>query len=307
MTLPDLTADLSGLDADAWFDRIDALGEEHGHFERIGRHHSSLFIDAGRDLLVTFETVEAARRMPGAQPRGLDLAARHGWSLMAFLSEGETWFRDRAVWGTFDRLTDDGFFEDFGRVLFFGAGPSGYAAASLSVAAPGARVLLFRPQATLTPAIAGWDKRFPESRRRDFTSRYGYGPDMIDAARRVDIVADPMIAPDAIHAALYTRPNVTVHRAAWAGPRTEAAFDAMGLTPDLIAAAMAGDLSPASFGRLWRARRQNPAYLRILLKKLEVANRPGLIRHLCAHGLTTRDAALFERKLAEMRVTEAAE
>ena len=26
--MPDLTADLTGLDADAWFDRIDALGEE---------------------------------------------------------------------------------------------------------------------------------------------------------------------------------------------------------------------------------------------------------------------------------------
>lgn len=307
MTESPASIDLSGLDRDDWLSALADMGEETGHFERMGPQHADLFIDAGRTLLVTFETMEAARARPGARPRGMDIAAAHGWSALACLSDGDTWFRDRAVWGTFDRLSDDGFFEDFERVLFFGAGSCGYAAATLSVAAPGARVLAIRPQATLTPTLAGWDRRFPATRRTDFTSRYGYGPDMIDAAAQVDIVFDPMIAPDAIHAALFTRANVRTHRCTWAGPRTEVALDQLNLVTPLIEAAMAGELTHAAFGRLWRARRGSPAYLRLLLKRLEAANRPGLLRRLCAYGITTRDRQVFARKLDELAATEAAQ
>lgn len=306
MPLPDVTSDLSGLDPQDWIARLDGIGEEHGHFERIGRDHAGLFIDAGRSLLVTFETQEAARRQPGARPLGLTLSARHGWSLMAFLSDGDTWFRDPAVWGTFDRLIDDGFFEDFDRVLFFGAGPCGYAACALSVAAPGARVLAIRPQATLTPAMAGWDRRHMSARRRDFTTRYGYAPDMIEAALSVDIIVDPMIALDSVHSALLARSNVRIHRAAMAGPRTEVALDTLGLTEPLIEAAMAGTLTNAAFGRLWRARRDSPAYLRALLRRLETEGRTALVRRLCRHARTTRDSAFFSRKLAELDAAGAA-
>jgi hypothetical protein len=59
------------------------------------------------------------------------------------------------------------------------------------VAAPGARVLAFRPLATLDPAVAGWDDRFPQARRRDWTSRYGFAPAMLDAAAGAAILHDP--------------------------------------------------------------------------------------------------------------------
>ncbi|MCC7321141.1 MAG: hypothetical protein IT542_09215 [Rubellimicrobium sp.] len=300
MTAADAMPDLSGLERDDWFMRLDAWGEDEGHFERLGPAHADLFLDAGRTLLVTFETVEEIRRRADARPRGAEFCARLGWSLRAFISDGDTWFRDPAVWGTFDRLTDDGFFEDFERVLFFGIGACGYAAAALSVAAPGARVLAIRPQATLTPAIAGWDRRFPRTRRMDFTSRYAYGPDMIDAAEHVDIVVDPSVVPDAIHAALFTRANVTVHRTTWAGPRPEAALDQMDLGAALIEAAMAGGLTGVGFARLWRARRDNPAYLRMLVRRLEAQGRPGFAHRVCLRGLTTRDRAHFARKIEEL-------
>ena len=297
---PDLDVDLADLSPESWLERLDALGEEHGYFEQVGPAHASLFIDAGKTLLVTFETVEGARRNPGAAPRGLDFVGRNGWSLLAFFSHGETWFRDPRVWGTFDRLTDDGFFEDFDRVLFTGAGSCGYAAAAYSVAAPGAHVLALRPQATLDPAVAGWDRRHLAERRRDFTSRYGYAPDMIDAAAKAWIVHDPNHAPDAMHAALFHRPNVTALRCTLAGPRLDHMLDMMQLSPALTEAAMEGTLTRALFGRLWRARRDNAGYLRSLLKRLEMAGRTGLAARLCRHGLKTRDRDLFARKLAEL-------
>lgn len=57
------------------------------------------------------------------------------WSSLSLISEGDTWFRDPAVYRYFDRLVDDRFFEGFDEVLFFGAGPCGYAAAAFSVCA----------------------------------------------------------------------------------------------------------------------------------------------------------------------------
>lgn len=307
MTLPAPLPDLRNLDPGEWQAALDVLGEDHGYFDPVGPRHASLFLDLDRTLLVTFETMDEARRHPFARPRGLDIAAETGWSLLAFLSDGDTWFRDPAVWGTFDRLSDDGFFEDFDRVLFFGIGACGYAAAALSVAAPGARVLLLRPQATLTPAVAGWDRRFPAARKLDFTSRYGYAPDMIDAAESVDLVVDPRVIPDAIHAALFTRNNVTVHRAPWAGGRLESLFDQMDLTRQLIASAMEGELDPARFGRMWRARRDSAPYLRGLIKRLEAQGRPALARRVCIHGAGTTDGAGFARKLEELRAPAAAE
>jgi len=295
-----LDVTLSGLVPQDWFAALDALGDEHGYFEQIGAAHSALFIDAGRSLLVTFETVDAARRMPGAAPRGLDFVRRNNWSLLALLSDGETWFRDPRLWRMFDRLSDDGFFDDFEQVLFQGSGSCGYAAAAFSVAAPGARVLALRPQATLDPGLTGWDRRFLSARRRDFTSRYGYAPDMLDAAAQGWIVHDPAHAPDAMHAALFRRPNVTLLRCRQGGARLDQMLDTMGVSAQMTESAMDGRLTPAGFARLWRARRDNPTYLRGLLKRLQSDNRDRLIAHLCAHGLTTRDHDLFASTLAGM-------
>ena len=302
--LPDLDIDLTGLDPEGWCARLDEIGEEHGHFERIGPDHASLFIDAGKQLLVTFELSETAQKGPGGHPMGFRFVRQHGWSVLAFFSCGDTWFRDPRIWGTFDRLTDDGFFEDFDRVLFVGAGSCGYAAAAFSVAAPGARVLAVRPQATLDPAVTGWDRRFVAERRRDFTSRYGYGPAMIDAAMQAWIVTDPGQTLDAMHAALFTKPSVTQLRCAGAGRRPELVLDALKITDSLVSSAMDGSLTTAGFARLWRARRDWAPYLRGLSKRLETEGRAGLLAHLCAHGLRTRDRAFFETRLTALRALD---
>jgi hypothetical protein len=298
--VPDLDIDLAHLAAEDWLAALDDLGEEHGYFQRLGPAHHALFIDAGRSLLVTFESQDAARRNPGAAPRGLDLVTRNGWSLLAFLSDGETWFRDPAIYGTFDRLVDDGFFEEFDRVLFVGEGACAYAACAYSVAAPGAQVLALRPQATLDPEVAGWDRRYLGQRRRDFTSRYGFAPDMLDGAGQAHVLFDPVHTPDAIHAALFRRTNVALRRCPHSGARLEQMLDLMQITTPLIEAAMAGTLDRLSFARLWRARRDSPLYLRNLLRRAELNGRPALAAIVAQHGQRTRDAAWFARKLADL-------
>ncbi|MBL4811856.1 MAG: hypothetical protein JKX69_05725, partial [Rhodobacteraceae bacterium] len=172
--------------------------------------------------------------------------------------------------------------------------------AAFSVAAPGARVLALRPTASLAPSVAGWDKRYHSHRRLDFTSRYGYAPDMVEAADAAYVVFDPLYPPDAMHAALFHRPNVTALPVRQAGVRIEQLMDMMQITSPIIEEAMIGDLTPVSFANHWRARRQNLPYLRTLLKRLEVSERHGLSALLCRHGLETRDAPLYQRRLDEL-------
>lgn len=299
---PDLDLDLSELPEAAWLARLDSLGEEHGFWERLGPAHHGLLIEspgaAGKTLLVTFESVEEARRAPGARPRGFEQATRQGWSLLAVLSHGDTYFRDEGVFRTFDRWTDDGLFEDFDRVLFFGAGAGGHAACAFSVAAPGARVLALRPFATLDPSVAGWDRRHMAARRRDWTSRYGFAPAMLDAAAAAVVLHDPAQPLDAMHAALFQRPNVVALRAPLAGPRPEATLEAMQVLPLLLDLAAEGALDREAFARLWRPRRSHAPHLRRLLRRCEEMGRPDLARRVARAGLATVDRPLFARKLA---------
>ena len=168
-----------------WEDRIDAIGEELGYFEPLGPNHSAFFVDEGPTMLVTFESAETIRQSgEGKMPLGYTVARQFGWSHLCIIAEGGTWYRDRAVYGYFDRLTDDAFFEDFDRVVFYGAGMGAYAATAFSVTAPGATVLAVQPVATLDPRVTEWDPRFRAERRLNFTDRYGYAPDMIEARAR---------------------------------------------------------------------------------------------------------------------------
>jgi len=107
------------------------------------------------------------------------------------ISDGDTWFRDPQIFNFFDRLIDDGFFEEFDNVVFYGVGPCGYAASTFSVAAPGSTVVVVQPQATLDPRMTEWDDRFKHMRNTSFTNRFGYAPDMLDACAQAYVLYDP--------------------------------------------------------------------------------------------------------------------
>jgi hypothetical protein len=264
---------LASLSDDDWLSALDDIGEDRGYFEPLGARHAAVFSDRGPNLLVTFESRERIRARASHLPLGFDLGDPGDWSQLALVATGPTWFRDARVYGYVDRLTDDGFFEDFDRVLFYGSGMGGYAAAAFSVAAPGATVLALSPQATLSPDLAGWDRRWPATRRLSFTDRYGYAPAMIDAAARAFVLYDPEVATDRVHASHFIAPHVSRHKLRWAGRDVEATLSRMGLLPDLVTAAMSGSLDGAMLHRAWRARRDDETWLRTLAGVLERSGR----------------------------------
>jgi hypothetical protein len=296
-----IASSLTGMNRRAWLEAVARIVEEDGYSEPLGRRHQAIFVEEGTTLLVTFETLQGIQALSElAQPLGWEMVKSEGWSHLCLASDGDTWFRDPAVYGYFDRLVDDGFFDEFDRVLFYGAGPCGYAAAAYSVAAPGATVLAIQPQATLDPRITEWDPRFADMRARDFTSRYGYAPDMLEAAEAAFVLYDPREALDAMHAALFTRPNVTKLRMRFMGDALQTDLLDMGLWEDLLTGAAEGHLNAESFAQLYRARRDYRPYLRNLLQTLDRAGRDALTLMLCRNVTGRMRARMFSAHQARL-------
>ncbi|MFZ5961456.1 phosphoadenosine phosphosulfate reductase [Thalassococcus sp. BH17M4-6] len=297
-----LALDLTGLSGADWHAALADLGETHGFYEPLGKRHSALFIDEGDTLLVTFESSAGIQTLSDdGAPLGFDLVRSDGWSHLCVICDGDTWFRDKRVYGFFDQLNDDGFFDDFERVIFFGAGPCGYAAAAFSVAAPGATVVALQPQASLDPRVTEWDDRFAEMRRTSFTDRYGYAPDMLDAADRAFVLYDPREQLDAMHSALFTRPNVARYRMSFMGGALQADLIELDLLAPILRAAADGRLTTLEFAGLMRARRSHAPYLRKLLARLEGQERFGLAEMLCVNVTSRLQAPRFRRRLEALR------
>lgn len=299
---PTLDTSLEGLSKQDWLDTVEAVAEEEGNFEHLGASHFAAFVEDGTTLLVTFETIQGIGALSDMnQPLGWDMVKELNWSHLCIGSDGDTWFRDPRVYGYFDRLIDDGFFDEFETVLFYGAGPCAYAAAAFSVASPGARVVAIQPQATLDPRITEWDDRFTDMRRTDFTSRYGYAPDMLDAAEQAFVLYDPSEQLDAMHAALFTRPNVLKLRMRHMGDALQTDLLDMSRWVPLLQAAAEDTLTEAAFATLYRARRRHRPYLRNLLSTLERDERHTLVVALCANVTERIGGRMFKGKLGKYR------
>lgn len=295
---------------DEWLRMLRDIGERDGYFSSLGRRHSAVFVEQSHDVLfVGFETLFGIRSVSDTgMPVAFDVCERRGWSHLSLIAAEQDWFRDRRLYSYFDRLVDNGFFEEFDHVVFYGAGMCGYAAGAFSVAAPGATVIMAAPQATLDTARAEWDRRFPSARRLEFTSRYGYAPDMLEAAETGVVIYDPDEAEDAMHASLFQGPNIIrfPYRRGRSGA-IESDLRAMGLVSRLTEAGVAGTLDRATVGRLMSDRKRHVPYLRALLARVLGEDRPALTASLCRAVLAEQSIPRFKHhlELAEKQLAAA--
>ncbi len=286
-----------------WFDALWDIAEDEGFFEPLGPDHTATFIERGPVLLVTFETLESIRERTNTDvPLGWQMVEGTDWSHLCVISHGETWFRHRAVYEFFDKMVDDGLFDCYDRVIFYGAESCGYAACAYSVVAPGACVLALSPQATLDARETEWDERFVHMRRTSFSDRYGYAPDMIEAADRAFILYDPLIEEEAMHAALFHRTNVTRIRLPHMSGQIENFLRRMNLLKPLLEIAAKRDLRAGDLYAALRERHSYLPYLRALLQDLEEPYRPFLAALLCRAVLRRQNIPRFQREY--MRASE---
>lgn len=301
-------AAMSGDLSDAeWLSKLRGIGEKDGYFSTLGKDHAAVFVERSHDVLfVAFETLFGIRSVSDTgMPVSFDVCGRRGWSHLSMITQEQDWFRDNRVWSYFDRLVDYGFFEDFDRVIFYGAGMCGYAAAAFSVAAPGSTVILVSPQATLDRDKTRWDNRFPTARRLDFSSRYAYAPDMLEAAKAAFLIYDPDEVEDAMHASLFSGPNIhhQRYRRGRAGA-IEADLRALGLVSAFAESAANGTLTPTKLASILKLRKRHVPYLRALLARVLSEDRPVLTAALCRAVLKDRPIPRFKHHLeaAERRL-----
>lgn len=132
----------------------------------------------------------------------------------------------------------------------------------------------------------------------DFTSRYGFAPDMVEGACQVTVISDPCQKMDAMHAGLFVGPHVQHFSARRGGADLEAQFSRMGVLNHLIAAAMEGALTLQRFASLWRGRREDGTYLRHL--QISAASHPAREIAICRNVVARLDQKRFRRRLAEL-------
>jgi len=257
------------------------------------------FVQRGPKLLVAFETLEnvlAVYRQDG--PLGLDFVEDKNWSLLHIAARKDSWFRAASLYAYFDGLDDDGFFEDFDQVAFFGSGLGAYGACAFSVAPPAAHVLALAPQATLDTERAGWDQRFPTAKRLKFDDRYGYAPEMVEGAGKVYILFDPFRPLDHVHASLFQGPNVIRLKCRHLDGLIELALRDMDILHQVVEGASNGTLRPLDFYKLLRKRRDLTRYLRSLLHALSRRNQPLRMAFLCKTVLDQgKGGPVFRRTL----------
>lgn len=293
--------DLSELPRRQWMTALRELVDARGVWTDISADHSSLLYGGGTTLLVSFELQADIRNSrDGAIPFGMAMADRNGWASLTIMATQATWYRDPALYAYFDSLIDEDVFDEFDRVVFYGEGMGGYAAGAYSVAAPGCSVVMVSPQATLDPRVTEWDPRFVSMRKTSFTDRFGFAPEMVEAANDVFLIYNPDEDLDAMHAALFARPGVTRFRCPLMGRDLVGSLDDMGLLEEAAELAAAGTLSTETFAKAYRKRRDYPPYLRALLTQVEDAGRLKLAAMLCRSVLARRNMPRMRKSLDKL-------
>ena len=272
-----------------WSQIATDLAGQDGFF-RNSPDHSFLFMKRSDTLVVTFDNLDIAMgKREDRRPWGFSFIEKQGWSMLGVMANGWTWYRDPWVWQQFDSLRDEGFFQQFKRVVFYGASMGGYAACAFVAACPGADVVAISPQSTLDKTLVPWETRYHTAWGRDFSGAYGDATVASSAASRVFMLYDPYEPLDTGHADRFTGPNVVKLRAPLLGHRLGSSLQQMGILAPITLAALNGTLTEAEFYRTLRARKSFPRYQRELFKRALDRGRPGLARKLGRWVLTRGD------------------
>ena len=276
--------DLADLGFSDWLDRLAQVDSDDVFVEFLGKNHGAILQDHGASLIVTFEKyAEIAQRQKKGHPLSWDIAGQIGWSSLTIVCDTFDWFRSPHVYAYFDRLVDEGTLDQYDRVIFLGVDETSHAAAVYSVVATVAEVVLIGPIATQARDIANWDQRYPAAWRLDFATRYAYGPELVETAKKVTVIYNQNNPTEAMHATLYKSVS-TEH----VGMRLLSMPWRSLTSAQFLSAALnllAEDDAKVQLCKLMRARRENPDYLRSVLRMTIARNRPDLTRKVCTHTL----------------------
>lgn len=292
--------DLTGLDFQTWLDRLSDLDSDDLFVDYLGPNHAAVLLEQGDTLVVTFEKyADIANAAHQARPMAWHIAQTHGWSALTVICDSFDYFRTPHVYHYFDRLVDDGILDGYARVVVLGIGDTSHAAAVFSVVAPCAEVVLFGPIATLDRDTTPWDTGHAAARRLDFSSRYAYGPTLVETAAQVYVFFDRTQPIETMHAGLFEGENIHHIGLRLYGTPWHGLVDVTSLGDILLA--MTAPRPVQTMRQVLRQRRRKPHYLRTLLFITQGKDRPDLIRRVCTHTLSIfENAPRFVQALAQL-------
>ncbi len=270
--------DFGHSDADTQFSNLISDIGPKGFFVRLGPDHCAQFTEGTGALLVSFEQLDT-REAPHRD--GLSLArhvqARTGIPQLTLFTTHAHGFRDAAVIDFFDRLVDDSFFEEFERVVFFGAGATAHAAACYSVVALGAELVLIQPKSTAGPSISPRIDHLMTTPPSDLTHRYTNAPQMVRSAARALILLDPNLRSNVVHASRFEGDQTTHVALPHLGEDGSGGLEAAGVLGPLLDAIVTAQPTTTEIVQVLRRRRQTSEYMRRVIDTLDVTKKPFLV------------------------------
>jgi hypothetical protein len=267
-----------------------------------GGDNALMFTPRSKRLVVAFDNVSIAREEGQRWPWGFKVLGQDmGCSVLGVMGAQRNWFRNEFVHDAFEALRDQGFFEQFDEILFYGASMGGYGALAYQACAPGSNVLAIAPQSTLSRRILPNEDRWGWTTKLDWEGRYSDIAGTTDSAGKVFVIADPYYKPDYDQVSRITGDNVTWLHTPFMGHQLPNAFLVMGILKDLLYAAVGGTLDERLFYRLFRARNDLPRYQHDLLMHAEARGKIRSAIRVCEYTLKKRKAGNMKRSLERLQ------
>lgn len=240
-----------------WFEELRPGGQGEGFLQR-GLRHSLLFVRRPvKRLLVTFDNLSnVGDTSPEREPWAFKFAQDRSISHLGVLAHGASWFRDPDLIAQFEKLKNEGFFDDYERVIFAGVSMGGFASIAFGSLVPGAHVVSINPQSTLDEGLVPWETRYEGGRRQDWTLPLSDAAELTGNLGKVQIFYDPYHELDRKHVARFSGDNIHVFHCRYSNHKTAVFMRKIGILKPVMEKAVFEDLNALEFYRLYRARRE---------------------------------------------------
>lgn len=260
-----------------WFPELSPGGDGQGFIEK-GTRHSLMFVKRLRPvLLVSFDNLSnVSDDSPGRVPWGFKFAKDQSVSHLGVFAHGKLWYRDPNLIARMQELANSGFFDGYERVVFTGSSMGAFAALVFASLVPGSHVMAFNPQSTLDPQLVPWEERYWIGRRQDWSLPLSDAQGILENCGPVSVFYDPYFEPDHKHFERLQGQNVTPYKCWFSNHKSAVFLRKLDALKPLMYEGLFGQITPAIFYDLYRARRNLPWYVGSLEKYFRESGREGM-------------------------------
>lgn len=270
-----------------------------------GEHGNIWYQHRSSTLFVTFDNLATLDDPYPRRPWMYERVEMLDYSILGVQTFRKDWFRQPTSSAQITALVEQGFFDQFERVVFIGASMGAFAALNFAPLVHGAWVLVFSPQSTMNQTIAPFEKRFKYAVRR---SNWDSMP-FLDAAAAVPYIPkiamfyDPLETEDKKHATRLSGPNVqhlAIPNATHQAIRLVVKCDAL---PQMMREfAETGKLGSEFYGNM-RARKDIRSWRRAMVENLEKREHPKLLLKACRYMLAQKNYLFAKSALQRLEMT----